>query len=67
MGWLNGLYYTRDLEPCGSPDVLWELPDSNFGSAAYSGVIYLEDCDIPTVYGCMDPGYIEFNPFYTSR
>ena len=52
-----------DLEPCGSPDVLWELPDSNFGSAAYSGVIYLEHCDIPTIYGCMDPGYIEFNPF----
>ena len=43
-----------DLEPCGSPDVLWELPDSNFGAVAYSGVIYVEDCEIPTVYGCMD-------------
>ena len=52
-----------DLEPCGSPDVLWELPDSNFGSVAYSGVIYLEHCDIPTVYGCMNTNYMEFNPF----
>tara|TARA_B100001093_G_scaffold188274_1_gene180824 strand:- start:120 stop:2600 length:2481 start_codon:yes stop_codon:yes gene_type:complete len=52
-----------DLEPCGSPDVLWELPDSNFGAVAYSGVIYVEECEIPTVYGCMDPGYMEFNPF----
>ena len=52
-----------DLEPCGSPDILWELPDSNFGAVAYSGVIYLEHCDIPTVYGCMDAGYMEFNPF----
>jgi len=52
-----------DLEPCGSPDVLWELPDSNFGAAAYSGVIYVEDCEIPTVYGCMNTAYMEFNPF----
>ena len=52
-----------DLEPCGSPDVLWELPDSNFGAAAYSGVIYLEHCDVPTVYGCMNTNYMEFNPF----
>ena len=51
-----------DLEPCGSPDVLWELPDSNFGAVAYSGVIYLEHCDIPTVYGCMDTDYMEFDP-----
>ena len=51
-----------DLEPCGSPDVLWELPDSNFGAAAYSGVIYVEDCEIPTVYGCMNTAYMEFNP-----
>ena len=51
-----------DLEPCGSPDILWELPDSNFGAVAYSGVLYLEPCDIPVVYGCTDAGYIEFNP-----
>ena len=35
---------------------------SNFGSAAYSGVIYVEECEIPTVYGCMDAYYMEFNP-----
>ena len=52
-----------DLEPCGSPDMLWELPDSNFGAVAYSGVIYLEHCEVPTVYGCMDNDYMEFNPF----
>jgi len=51
-----------DLEPCGSPDVIWELPDPNFGGAAYSGPIWLEHCDIPIEYGCTDSGYIEFNP-----
>ena len=51
-----------DLEPCGSPDVIWELPDPNFGSAAYSGPIWIEHCDIPIVYGCTDNSYLEFNP-----
>jgi len=52
-----------DLEPCGVLDTLWSLPDAGFGNAAYSGVIQLENCPIPVVYGCMDPDYIEYNPF----
>ena len=52
-----------DLEPCGSPDVIWELEDADFGSAAYSGAIWIEHCDIPVEYGCMDNSYVEFNPF----
>jgi len=51
-----------DLEPCGSPDVIWELPDADFGSAAYSGPIWIEHCDIPVQYGCTDNSYIEFSP-----
>ena len=54
-----------DLEPCGSPDVIWELPEPNFGNAAYSGVIQLEYCDIPEVYGCTDNTYFEFSPSAT--
>tara|TARA_R100000654_G_scaffold21925_1_gene44210 strand:+ start:990 stop:3278 length:2289 start_codon:yes stop_codon:yes gene_type:complete len=50
-----------DLEPCGSPDTIWVLPDPNFGDVVYSGVIYLDYCDIPLVEGCMDPNYVEFN------
>jgi len=59
----GGFVILGDLEPCGSPDVVWELPDANFGSVAYSGVIQLEHCDIPIEYGCMNNGYMEFNPF----
>jgi len=51
-----------DLEPCGSPDIIWELPDANFGGAAYSGPIWLENCEVPIEYGCTDNSYIEFNP-----
>ena len=50
-----------DLEPCGSIDTLWQMPIPNFGSAAYSGVIYLEDCYVPLIEGCMNPNYVEFN------
>ena len=50
-----------DLEPCGVLDTLWSLPDAGFGNAAYSGVIQLENCPIPLVYGCMDTDYIEYN------
>jgi hypothetical protein len=52
-----------DLEPCGILDTLWSLPEAGFGSAAYSGVIQLENCPIPIVYGCTDPSYIEYNHF----
>ena len=51
-----------DYEPCGNLDTLWELPDTGFGSAAYSGPIWLEPCDIPAVEGCTNNTYIEFNP-----
>ena len=64
MGGVDGNFIIMgDLEPCGSPDILWELPDSNFGYVAYSGVIQLEPCDIPVIYGCTDAGYMEFDPF----
>ena len=59
----GGFVILADLEPCGSPDVIWELEDADFGSAAYSGPIWLEHCDIPIEYGCMDNSYMEFNPF----
>ena len=51
-----------DAAPCGSIDTLWSLDSANFGGVAYSGIIYLPACEIPLVYGCTDPSYIEFNP-----
>ena len=51
-----------DLEPCGSLDTLWSLDTAGFGSAAYSGPIWLEQCDIPIVEGCTNNTYVEFNP-----
>ena len=60
-GGTNGNFVIMgDLEPCGSPDVLWELSDVNFGSAAYSGPIWLEKCEIEAIYGCTDRNYQEF-------
>ena len=52
-----------DAEPCGSLDTLWVLESPAFGSAAYSGPIWLQQCDIPIVEGCTNTSYIEFNPF----
>jgi hypothetical protein len=51
-----------DAEPCGSLDTLWVLPEANFGNAAYSGPIWLSQCDIPVVEGCTNNTYIDFNP-----
>ena len=51
-----------DAEPCGSLDTLWALDTAGFGSAAYSGPIWLEQCDLPIVEGCTNNTYIEFNP-----
>ena len=51
-----------DAEPCGSLDTLWILDSANFGNAAYSGPIWLNQCDIPAVEGCTNNTYIEFNP-----
>ena len=43
-------------------DSLWSLDSANFGSAAYSGVIYLDVCEDPVIFGCTDPDYVEYNP-----
>ncbi len=51
-----------DLEPCGSPDTIWSMPEANFGDAVYSGPIWLDACEIPLIPGCMNPGYLEYNP-----
>jgi len=51
-----------DAEPCGSLDTLWSLPSADFGVAAYSGPIWLEQCDVPIVEGCTNNLYTEFNP-----
>ena len=51
-----------DAEPCGSLDTLWVLDTAGFGSAAYSGPIWLQQCDIPIIEGCTNNTYIEFNP-----
>ena len=50
-----------DAQPCGSLDTLWVLPEANFGGAAYSGPIWLEQCDIPIIEGCTNNSYTEFN------
>ncbi len=51
-----------DAEPCGSLDTLWVLDTAGFGSAAYSGPIWLQQCDIPAIEGCTNNTYVEFNP-----
>ena len=51
-----------DIEPCGSLDTLWALPQANFGGAAYSGPMWIEQCDVPAVEGCTNNTYVEFNP-----
>ena len=51
-----------DAEPCGSLDTLWALDTAGFGSAAYSGPIWLQQCDIPAIEGCTNNTYVEFNP-----
>ena len=51
-----------DAEPCGSLDTLWILDSPGFGNAAYSGPIWLEQCDIPLVEGCTNNTYMEFSP-----
>jgi len=51
-----------DIEPCGSLDTLWALPEANFGGAAYSGPMWIEQCDIPAIEGCTNNSYVEFDP-----
>lgn len=47
-------------------NILWELPDPNFGSTAYSGVINGTSCSgVTPVLGCTDPAYQEFDPLAT--
>ena len=63
FGGTNGNFIILgDAEPCGSLDTLWALDSAGFGNAAYSGPIWLEQCDIPAVEGCTNNTYIEFNP-----
>lgn len=50
-----------DAQPCGSLDTLWALPEANFGGAAYSGPIWLQQCDIPAIEGCTNNTYVEFD------
>ena len=59
----GGFIILGDAEPCGSLDTLWSLDYAGFGDAAYSGPIWLEQCDLPIVEGCTNNTYIEFNPF----
>ncbi len=58
----GGFVILGDAEPCGSLDTLWVLEDAAFGGAAYSGPIWLQQCDIPALEGCTNNSYIEFNP-----
>ncbi len=51
-----------DAEPCGSLDTLWALDSAAFGNTAYSGPIWLNQCDLPIIEGCTNNTYIEFNP-----
>ena len=59
----GGFIILGDAEPCGSLDTLWSLDYAGFGDAAYSGPIWLEQCDLPIVEGCTNNTYIEFSPF----
>ena len=44
-------------------DLIWELPDPDFGSTTYSGQQFGNDCDtVEEIYGCMDPAYQSYNP-----
>ena len=51
-----------DAQPCGSLDTLWSLDSVSFGSAAYSGPLWIPACGVEAVPGCLDSDYIEFNP-----
>ena len=44
-------------------EIIWELDDPDFGSVAYSGQQFGNECEIvEEIYGCMDPDYQEYNP-----
>ena len=44
-------------------DIIWELSDPDFGSVAYSGQQFGNDCEVvEEIYGCMNPDYQEYNP-----
>ena len=50
-----------DIEPCGSLDTIWTLPQVNFGNASYSDDIWLEQCTDSVIEGCTNNAYIEFD------
>ena len=44
-------------------DIIWELPDPDFGDVAYSGQQFGVDCEgTEEIYGCTDPAYQSYNP-----
>ena len=44
-------------------DIIWELPDPDFGEVAYSGQQFGVDCEgVEEIYGCTDPSYQSYNP-----
>lgn len=44
-------------------DIIWELPDPDFGEVAYSGQQFGVDCEgTEEIYGCTDPAYQSYNP-----
>jgi len=44
-------------------EILWELPNPNFGYTGYSGAVLGVPCNnIEPIPGCMDPLYQEYNP-----
>ncbi len=44
-------------------DIIWELPEPDFGDVAYSGQQFGVDCEgTEEIYGCTDPAYQSYNP-----
>ena len=44
-------------------DLIWELPDPDFGNVAYSGQQFGVECEgVEEIYGCTDPAYQSYNP-----
>jgi hypothetical protein len=44
-------------------DIIWELPEPDFGDVTYSGQQFGVDCEgTEEIYGCTDPAYQSYNP-----
>ena len=58
-GSIDGNVVIRDC----NGDVIWELPNPNFGYTGYSGQQFGIICEVTEdVYGCTDPAYQSYNP-----